>query len=176
VTTGAALIGQFGMQAFINSTSAIYVTDNSPAAEPSYHARFYFSPNGVTIPNGKSHDLFVGRSASGATIFRVQLRRSSGNYQVRAHVLTNGGSNKSTNWYTLSNASHPIEIAWQSSPSASFSLYMDGALKQTLTGMNTSAYLLETVRLGPASGISSGISGTEYYDAFASTRTTYIGP
>ena len=34
---------------------------------------------------------------------------------------------------------------------------------------------LEEVRLG-SSGLSSGTSGTEYFDAFASTCTTYIGP
>jgi hypothetical protein len=168
------------MQALINSTTAIYVTDLSPAAEATYHARFYFSPNGVTMTNGKAHYLLVGRSASGVEIFRVQFRRSAGSYQVRGLVRTNSGSYPSTNWYTISNASHAIEIAWLAATTSggangSLSLWIDGALKQTRSGVANGAYRLEEVRLG-AMSVTSGISGTEYWDAFASTRTTLIGP
>ncbi|KPV49240.1 hypothetical protein SE17_33760, partial [Kouleothrix aurantiaca] len=103
-----------------------------------------------------------------------QYRLSSGAYQVRAVVQRSGGTT-STSWYTITNAAHPVEIAWQSASSAAFSLYVDGALKQTLSSLNTSAYTLDSVRLGPSS-ISSKSSGTEYFDAFVSTRTTLIGP
>ena len=165
------------MQAVISGTQPIYVSDQSPNAEASYHARFYFSPDGVTLGNNSnSQDILVGRSAAGAIVFRVQFRRSSGSYQVRGMLLTNTGSSQNTNWYTISNASHPLEIAWQASSSGSLSLWIDGALKETRSGVANSNYRLEEVRLGPSSGISSGTTGTEYFDAFISTRTTYIGP
>ncbi|MBI5304501.1 MAG: S8 family serine peptidase [Chloroflexi bacterium] len=180
-TTNAALVGAFGMQAVISNTTAIYVTDNSPANESAYHARFYFSPNGVTIPNGGNHDLFVGRTTTGTVIFRIQLRNSSGNYQVRALAINNTSSNYATSWYTISNASHAIEIAWQAATTANgtngaISLWMDGTLKQTRSGIPNGNRRLDQVRLGATSGLSSGISGAEYFDAFVSTRTTYIGP
>jgi subtilisin family serine protease len=181
VSASAALIGVRGMQALITSTTTMYVADNSPVAEASYHARFYFSPNSVSMPDGATHDLFLGRSSSGTAIFRVQFRRSAGNYQVRGLVRTNSGSTLTTSWYTLSNASHAIEIAWlaastSSSSDGSLSLWLDGALKQTRSGVANGSYRLEEVRLGPANGLSSGITGVEYYDAFVSTRTSYVGP
>jgi hypothetical protein len=175
VTAAAALQGAFGMRAVLTGNTPGYVTDNTPAAETSYHARFYFHPNG-TITNGNAHDIFVGRNAAGAIIFRVQYRRtSSGLYQIRAGVLGSSGTSY-TGWQTISDAPHAIEIAWQSAASASYSLYIDGALKQTLSGLNTSARKLESVRLGPSAGLTRNMSGTEYYDAFVSSRNTYIGP
>jgi len=177
VVAGAALVGTRGMQALITSTSGIYVTDGTPANETGYHARFYFNPNGAGMSSGQQ-DIFIGRDSAGTTIFRVQYQRTgstSYTYQIRAGVAHSGGTTY-TSWQPISNAAHPLEIAWQSGSSASFSLYIDGALKQTLANLNTSAATLDAVRLGPSGGISSGSSGTEYFDAFVSTRTTYIGP
>jgi hypothetical protein len=164
------------MQALINSTSGVYVTDNAPANEASYHARFHFNPNSTSTGSGQ-HDIFIGLNSGGTTILRVQYQRTGNTpytYQIRAGVARKSGTTY-TSWQMISNAAHPIEIAWQSGSSASFGLYIDGVLKQTLTGLNTSAYTLDAIRLGP-SNISSGSAGTEYFDTFVSTRTTYIGP
>ena len=68
----------------------------------------------------------------------------------------------------------PRRIA--SGPSASASLYINGALAQTLTNLNTDAYKLNAVLLGPSSGLNAAWTGTLYFDDFSSTRTTYIGP
>ncbi len=165
----------------INSTQSLYVSDAAPAAESVYHARFYLSPNSISMNNGKSHDIFVGRNSSGTSIFRLQFQRASGAYQVRGVVRTNSGTEQTTSWYTISNASHAIEIAWQaasttSGSNGSLSLWIDGALKQTRSSVANGTYRLEEARLGVVSGVASGISGTEYFDAFVSTRNTYIGP
>ena len=45
VTTGAAMVGTYGMQAEIDDNNAIYVTDDSPNGETEYVVRFYFDPN-----------------------------------------------------------------------------------------------------------------------------------
>ena len=164
-----------GMQAVISGNTPSYVQDDTPANETSYRARFYFNPNG-TSTGGTQHDILVGRNAGGAVIFRVQYRRTgAGLYQIRAGTVRSGGTTY-TAWYSVDNAAHSVEIAWQSASSATFSLYVDGTLRQTLTGLNTSAYRLETVRLGPSSGLNASALGTEYYDEFVSTRNTYIGP
>lgn len=179
VTSGAALVGTKGMQAQITSKTAMYVTETSPANERTYRARFYYSPNSITHGTTQ-HDLLLGRSSSGTTLWQVQVRKSSGAYQIRASLRTNSGGTTSTNWYTISNASHAIEINWiaastSNGTNGSLGLWIDGTAKQTLSNISNGNYRLEEVRLG-ASNIPSGVSGTEYFDAFASTRTSYIGP
>lgn len=181
VTTAAKMTGTgvYGMSAVLGSnTTPGYVFDTRPANETTYHARFYFNPNGAVTGNTQ-HSIFVGLNTANTSIFQVQYRRTgtiaNPTYQVRATVTRAGGTTNGT-WYTITNAAHAIEIAWASGASASFSLYTDGTLRQTLTGLNTSAYLLDTVRLGPSAGLTATMSGTEYFDAFVSTRTTVIGP
>jgi hypothetical protein len=172
VTAAAQQSGAYGMQALISGNTSGYVQDDTPNGETTYHARFYFHPNGVTITN--AHSILVGLNSSNQAAFRVQLRRNAGQYQIRATVVRSGGTTN-TSWYTISNAYHSIEIAWESALSASFSLYIDGALKQTLTGLNTSIRTLDKVRLGPQGNLNSA-AGAEYFDNFASTRFTVIGP
>ena len=177
----AALTGAFGIQATINSATSMYVQDDTPASESSYHARFYFNPNGL-LPNGAANSGFVtifsGLNATTSTVFQVQFRRliaGGGTYQVRLGILRAGG-NTFTTPVMISNAAHAIEIAWQSGTSASASLYVDGVLQQTLTGLDTSAFILESIRFGPSAGLVAASTGTLYFDAFNSTRATYIGP
>jgi hypothetical protein len=168
--------GIYGMQAALGGgTAPGYVADGTPALEKSYHARFYFNPHSAN-PGAGQVTIFSGLNAAGTTIFQVQFKRNGSNYQVRGAVLGSGGTTY-TNWFAVANnAAHPIEVAWQSGTSASFQFYTDGTLKQTLSALNTSAYVLDTVRLGASAGLVNAASGALYFDAFASTRTTVIGP
>jgi hypothetical protein len=168
--------GIYGMQATLGGgTAPGYVADAAPTLEKSYHARFYFNPHSAN-PGAGQVTIFSGLNAAGTTIFQVQFRRNGSSYQVRGAALRSGGTTY-TNWFTVANnAAHPIEVAWQSGTSASFQFYTDGTLKQTLSSLNTSAYVLDTVRLGTSAGLVNAASGTLYFDAFASTRTTVIGP
>jgi hypothetical protein len=171
----AALQGAYGMQAQIGGITPIYVQDNTPASERSYRARFAFHPNGARTGISE-HDIFAGRNASGASIFRVQYRRTTaGAFQIRAGVLRSGGTSW-TNWSSVTNAAHTVEIGWQSATSAAFALFLDGVVRGTLTGLNTSAYTLDSVRLGPSAGLGASMAGVEYYDTFVSTRGGAIGP
>ena len=183
VSTAARMtgIGTYGMQTVLSGSPARYVTDLTPSLETSYHARFYFNPNGV-LPNGANNSGFVtifsGLNATNSNVFQVQFRRliaGGGTYQVRLGILRAGGTTFTVP-FNITNAAHAIEIAWQSGTSVSASLYIDGALQQTLTGLNTSAFTLESVRLGPSAGLVAASTGTLYFDAFDSTRTTIIGP
>jgi hypothetical protein len=183
VATAAALVGTRGMRDLIDNNTAMYVQNNSPVAETQYHARFYFDPNSIPMANGNAHIIFTARSSNtnGVEVARVEFRRSSLNYQVRASVRNDAGQYINTAWFTISDAPHPIEIAWQAStgPGANnglLRLYIDGALKQTLSTVDNDTLRVEAARLGPQSGIDNGTRGTEYFDAFVSTRATYIGP
>jgi hypothetical protein len=181
VTSGQAKAGTYKMQALISSGTSGYVQDAGPANETSYRARFYFNPAGYTTGNGGNPTavtIFNGLNAGNSTIFQVQYRRSTNTgYQVRLVVnrAGGGGGTSTTSWYAINNnAWNAIEIAWQSAASASASLYTGGALRQTLTGMDTSAYTLDAVRLGPQGTLPN--SGTVYFDSFISTPNLYIGP
>ena len=181
VTSVASLNGTpaLGLQARLSGTTAGYVTDNTPVAEPSYHARFYFNPHGALPGTGQIQTIFAGLNGANAPAFQVQYQRltsGGGTYQVRLSVQRTGGATN-TGWFTVTNnAAHYIEIAWQAGSSATASLYTDGVLRQALSGLNTSAYTIESVRLGPSAGLVAGASGTLFFDAFASTRNSYIGP
>lgn len=183
VTAAAALVGTRGMASVIDNNTAMYVQNNSPVAEAQYHARFYFDPNSIPMANGNAHFIFAARSSdtNGVEVARVEFRKNGTTYQVRASVRNDAGQYINTAWYTISDAPHPIEIAWQAStgPGANnglLRLYIDGALKQTLSTVDNDTLRVEAARLGPLAGIDNGTRGTEYYDAFVSTRLNYIGP
>jgi hypothetical protein len=175
VTSGAALVGRYGLTIQLSGSSTGYVSDDRPAAETSYRARWWFAA-GAPFTAAKSIDVLTGRSSTGSTLFRVQYRRStSAQPQLRAGVARSGGTTW-TSWFTITDAAHPIEISWQAASSATFTLAIDGSIRQTLSKLATSTYRLETVRLGPSGGLASGMSGTFGFDGFVSTRTTPIGP
>jgi subtilisin family serine protease len=180
VSSQAALVGTQGMQALLNSTRPIYVLDTSPAAEATYHARFYFAPNSISMPKNKTHDVFTGRNSTGNAIFKLQLQVTSGKYQLRGVSLLGNGKTTTTSWYTISNSAHAVEITWQAASTTKgsdglFSLWVDGLLMQTRSGIANGGYRLEEVLLGPHN-IPAGTSGSEYFDAFSSSKTTTIGP
>ncbi len=181
VTTAAALRGTYGLQAIIVNTTSIYVRDDTPNNEPRYRARFYFDPNSVTMASGDAHLIFVGKTISGTDVFRVWFRFSGSVYQVRANLVDNGTTYTSTAYYTISDAPHSIEIDWAAATAAGandgyISLWIDGVLEQTMSGINNDTRRVDEVRLGPAAGIAASTSGTEYFDAFESRRQSYIGP
>jgi hypothetical protein len=176
----AALVGTYGLEAAIDGNEAIYLQDNSPVSESRYRARFYFDPNTIPMAHGNAHIILVGQSGS-ITPVVVQFRKNSASFQLQAQALTDSMSYQSTSWYTISDAPHYIEIDWKSSTAAganngAISLWIDGTLKQTKSGIDNDTRRIDEVRLGPSSGIDTGTRGTYYFDAFESRRTTYIGP
>jgi hypothetical protein len=168
-----------GMEVTLNGTAVVgYAIDGSPTAEPTYHARFYFNPNSMATGNNAQPDIFVGYDAANTALFRVQYNRTQGGnptYRIRV-VVTHAGGTTTSGWTTINNGWNAIEIAWQSANAATFRLYTGGVLRQTLTGLNTGAFKLETVWLGPSGNLGNNVSGTMYFDDFVSQRTLYIGP
>jgi FtsP/CotA-like multicopper oxidase with cupredoxin domain len=177
VTAGASLDGTpaFGMQTTLGGTAARYVTNTTPRLDGSYHAQFRLNPHGALLANNNATNgttILAGLNAAGNTVFQVQMRRQNtggGTYQLRLLVTRAGGSTGTT-FTTITNAAHRIGVVWQSAASASASLLVDGVSIGTLSGLNTSASLLDSVRLGPSGNLVGGATGTLYFDAFVSTR------
>jgi hypothetical protein len=176
VTTGAALSGRYGLQAAIANRNDMYVADASPAAVSTYHARFEFDPNGVSVGSGKFHDIFVGLNNSSATVTRVQVAQTNSGYQLRTGATLNSGSTKYGAWTTISDAPHVVDVTWQAATSASSGtqrLTVDGVLANSVSNLTNSAMRIDTVRLG-AQSVPTGVSGIEFFDGFASALSIQL--
>jgi RHS repeat-associated protein/CSLREA domain-containing protein len=181
VNTAAALIGSQGLQSLIDDLNGIYVTDDTPSAEPRYRARFYFDPNSITMANGDAHFIFKGYEGTSTDILRVEFRLSSGLYQIRGGILNDSSTWVNSNWFTINDAQQFIELDWHAATAAganngSLTLWIDGIQLAVVTGVDNDTWQVDRARLGALSGIDAGTSGTYYFDAFESRRTTYIGP
>ncbi len=174
VSPAAALSGSYGLQAQISSTTAMYVRDDSPVSEPSFHARFYFDPNSISMTSGSYVYLLQGHDAAGKVTLFVQFYRSSTGYQLRARAYDNGLANYvNTPYVTITDAPHVVEADWGNDGHLTF--YVDGMQASALTGINNSGIVMESVRLG-APYMSGTTSGTFYIDNYESRRKTYVGP
>lgn len=181
VTTGAALVGLYGLQAVIDSNGGIYVTDARPNAETRYRMRFSFDPNSLTMAAGNAHYIFYGYHGSSTVALRVEFRFASGAYALRASLRNDANTWTQTNWLTISDAPHVVELDWRAATAAGannggLTFWIDGAQVANLAGVDNDTRRIDQVRLGPVAGVDSGTRGTYYFDAFESRRSTYIGP
>jgi hypothetical protein len=181
VSNSAALVGTRGLQAVIDDINSIYVTDDTPNAEPRYRARFYFDPNSISMLSGDTHYIFRGYSGTSTVALRVQFRFSNSAYQLRAGLVGDGSTWANSSWLTISDASHAIEMDWRAATGAganngSLTMWIDGVQQANLTGVDNDTRRIDRARLGAVSGVDTGTMGTYYFDAFESRRQTYIGP
>lgn len=181
LSSAAALVGSSGMQAVINDNTWIYVIDDTPGSEPRYRARFYFDPNSIPMESGDNHHILQGHSGPFRLVLRVQFRFRNGDYQLRAALRDDGSSWTDTNWITISDALHYIEVDWKAASAAGvnnggLTLWIDDTQQASLTGIDNDTRRIDRLRLGAVAGIDTGTRGTYYFDAFESRRQTYIGP
>jgi len=181
VSPSAALVGGQGMQAVIDDANTIYVNDDSPNSEPRYRARFYFDPNSITMASNDAHFIFKGFSGASTDVLQVELRNSAGAYQVRAKLLNDSSVFVVTSWFTITDASHFIELDWRAATgvganNGGVTLWIDGIQQQDLTGVDNDTWRIDRARLGALSGMDIGTSGSYFFDAFESRRQTFIGP
>ena len=181
VSAAAALAGANGLQAVIDDTNSMYLTNDTPNAEPRYRARFYFDPNSVSMSSGAAHFLFRGFLGTSTQVVRVEFRFSSGAYQIRAALTNDGSTWTNTNWFTITDAPHAIEFDWQAATAVganngSLTLWIDGIQEASLNGIDNDTRRIDRVRLGAVAGLDAGTSGTYFFDAFESRRQSFIGP
>lgn len=111
----------------------------------------------------------------------MEFRQSAGAYQLRAALLDDGATWISTNWFTISDAPHFVELDWRAATAAGANnggliLWIDGTQQVDLPGVDNDTRRVDRARLGVLTGIDAGTSGTYYFDAFESRRQSYIGP
>jgi len=184
VTTAAKYAGNHGMQALIDDKLPIFVSDGTPNVEPRYRARFYFNRNTVSMVNGNAHFIFkgfAGTDASPVELLRVEVRRSSNIYQLRASLVNDGTAWTHTAWVNLPDGWNSIEVDWRAASgvganNGGLTLWIGGVQKANITNIDNDTRRIDFVRLGALNGIDPEIQGTYYFDAFESRRQTYIGP
>lgn len=180
-SAASALVGSQGMQAVLDDANTIYVTDDSPNAETRYRARFYFDPNSLSMASGDAHFIFKGFSGISTDVFQVEFRNSAGAYQIRAKLLNDASAFVITNWFTITDAPHFVELDWRAATATGannggLTLWIDGVQQADLVGVDNDTWRIDRARLGALAGMDAGTSGTYYFDAFESRRQTFIGP
>jgi len=175
----SAYWGYSGLEIGIAGNTDLYVLDQTPAAENSYRARFYVDLDSLSMVTADAFDLFSGATGTG-TGFQIQVQKTASAKQIRLVAFTDGGSTPATSWFDLTAGWHAVEIQFvaAAAPNAndgSASLYLDGALKQSLTGIDNDTRLVDAVKLGAVSGIDAGTRGTLSIDDFESRRHSFIG-
>ncbi len=181
VSPTGALVDSEGMQAVINDNNPIYVIDDTPDAEGHYRAFFYFNPNSIGMANGDNFTLFAGIQGSSTRVLQVQLRYRTGAYQLRTATLTDTAGNSLSSYVTISNAAHTVEVEWDAATAlnandGSTSLWVDGTLQATVSGLDNDTRRIDRAELGAVTGIDAGTRGTLYFDTFDSRRFSYIEP
>ncbi len=153
--------------------TARFVTDTTPLAEPSYHAKFAFNANTFSAGTAATAavTVFQATTAAGGQVFALQVHRTGTTEQVRLVLNRSAGNPVTGAWYTLPAGAHTMQVDWVAAASGSLRLLVDGTVRQTLTG-NTSSLSIDTVRLGAVAGVGNTTSGTMYFDSFVSTRNT----
>jgi len=181
VSLASALIGTYGLQAVIDDNNAIYVTDNTPNAEPRYRVRFYFDPNSIVMADKDAFYLLYGYSGTSTGVLRVEFRTFKGSYQLRAALRNDGNGWTNSSWANVSDAPHFIESDWQASTfvganNGSLTLWIDGVQNANLTAIDNDTRRIDQIQLGAVAEIDAGTRGILYFDAFESRRQSYIGP
>ena len=180
VTGAAALDGAVGLEAVIDGTTPLYVTDWSPVAEREYRARFLFDTNGLAMLDGRSHYIFQALMGSSQVVARVELRYKGGSYQVRYGVSDEVERWRNTAWWPISDGPHAVEVLWKASTQIPvdgvLSLWIDRVEIESQGSIYNLNQQVDLVRLGAVTGIDSGTLGSMYFDAFESRREAHIGP
>jgi len=176
VTTGAALDGTFGLSALVTNTEALFVQDDTPAAEARYRVRFLFDPNGfIPGPSGNSTvRLLMALHGTSLRAVTISLRRLRGQYGLQAQVLLDSGSQASTAFINLTDAPHAVSFDWRRATAAganngSLLFAIDDVAVAALTGLDNDTTRVDAVRLGPET-LQPGASGTLFFDRFESRR------
>jgi hypothetical protein len=172
--TGAAGIpvatGNSGLAVTLPSSGSRtprYLVDDTPSAEPTYHAQFSF--NGNTLQGGVV-TVFQAVSTSGSQVAALQVRRQGSTYQARGVLQRSTGTAVTGTWVGLGAGSHTLRVDWAAASTGSLGLSVDGISAQVLTAANATLRI-EAARLGAVT-VASTTSGTAYFDSFTSTRNT----
>lgn len=100
---------------------------------------------------------------------------TAGGYRMQVSARNNASAWTYSGWVSVSDASHYVELDFQSAAAGQVDWWLDGISQPPVTGFDNSSRKIDQVRLGAVAGLDSGTAGTIYFDAFESCRQTPIG-
>ncbi|MBU0708194.1 type II secretion system GspH family protein [Patescibacteria group bacterium] len=180
-TSGAAIVGSYGMSVNVDDTSSMYVRDDTPNNEIRYRYRLYLDPNDVEMASWSTHTIFIPYESNGEMTMYLYIggkRSFTSGYSIGFAMRQDDYSTIGSSWYNIDDAPHLIEVDYitGSGTSGLISLWLDGDFKETVNGDNDGRPI-DYVRLGAVSSVDATTLGTYYIDHFASNNTgNLIGP
>ena len=169
--------GSCGLRA--NST-ANYVKDNSPSAEPKYQVRFYVL-NGVTAGSGEAVVFRATRASDSAAMIRVTYDTTANAFKF---YVGPDNTPDGTATGAVDSAWYAIEINWSNASPAEMRYTVKGAgASAPLASANNVAtstapsadHVIDTAHLGWVDSIGGPPTGIVTVDAFDSRRTSGPG-
>lgn len=154
----ARYAGLCGMEA----SGSGYVEDENPGGIDRIVARFY-----VWAGNTSASDVYVGYGDNDGGTPRFDVSVDGGNI-----TLTDIATGQSVSQAGNANAWNSVEVDWaQAAGTGVISLSVNGAVENEITNLSNVGTQLQSVRLGNLNGS----SGTTYFDAYESRRSTAVG-
>jgi len=177
----AMLVGTQGLAVVIDDNKPLYLLDETPWSEWTYSAAFFFDPNSIVMKNANVHNIFVERDGAGLAINIVQFRRYANAYQLRFQTRTDGTKYVNTPWQTIGDGPHRLTIGWSAATgpghkngSYTFGIEpypnISGSWWWFKYNIDNDTRRIDSVLLGPSSGIDKQTRGTYYLDGFDSWR------
>lgn len=169
VTSGGLNGTNYKITVTVDDTTSNYVYGSilgTANTNPHWRVRFYLDPNSLTMGAGSVINIFALRNNSNQNIILVQLQFLSSAYKITAVLYNDAGTNSSTSAYTISDASHYVELdVTRGASSGTLTLFIDGAQQQQLTGVDNDTRMANVsyFLLGPFSKDASQ-SGTFFLD------------
>ncbi len=173
-----------GLRGVVDDRAGLFVQDDSPAGEDSFHARFHFDPNGFDPGEATGRfrtRIFLAFSENPTRrLATVVLRRMGGAYAVMASCRLDNLRQAATSFVPITDAPHAIEIAWRRAsspllPDGSCRLFVDGEPAGLLAGLDNDLRGIDFVRMGALS-VRDAAAGTLFWDEYHSRRDGLIGP
>jgi hypothetical protein len=158
----------------MDDNKTLYVQDDTPLNLAIYNVNFHFDPNSAVMANLNKLFLYIAYDSRTSFVpaIQVELRRSSGNYQMRARSHNDNLTWTNTAWFTVADGEHQIEVEWDGASipgenDGKLKLKIDGVVKANLDGIDSDTFRVDRARLGVI-GVDTGTRGTFFFDQFES--------
>ncbi|MFC1790264.1 hypothetical protein ACFLZP_02140 [Patescibacteria group bacterium] len=178
--------------ALANSSGGVEITidnqDNNygtasftQTTSPTYRFRFYLDPNGLTMEENSSIDLF-NLYAIHAGLSRVTLGYSAGSHTITARTYNDNNQSIITSAHSISDEPHYIEVMVKYATSetandGTLDIWIDGEHKQQIDQIDLFDITKPNNLWFGAFGVRTGIEGNFYLDELVLRNdATEIGP